>query len=115
MGENRGTRTEDVYAGSPGWVSALFFDMCNLECFPMEVSRPGWKSHVHNLLHSISELAYFSSLFLDPLSQPRTLFSSLANHGWEALTDGWALQWEADQCFPPLDRCHRALLVSGLG
>lgn len=52
------------------WVLALFSDMCNLECFPMEVSRADWKLHMHNLLHSMSELAYISPLSLGPLSFP---------------------------------------------
>lgn len=49
---------------------SFYFGHVNLECFPMEVSRPGWKFHVHVLLHSMSKLAYFSSIFLDALSHP---------------------------------------------
>lgn len=71
-----------------GGFQLYFSTYAILNTFPMEVSRPGWKFHVHNLLHSMSEVAYFSSLFLDPLSHPHTPFSRLANHGPEALTDG---------------------------
>lgn len=67
---------------------SFIFEMFNLDCFPMEVSRPGWKFHVHVLLHSMSKLAHFSSIFLDSLSHPGTLSSSLVNHGREALADG---------------------------
>lgn len=50
--------------------------------------RPGWKFHVHVLLHGMSKLAYFSFIFLGPLSHPDTLSSSLVNHEREALTGG---------------------------
>lgn len=66
---------------------SFIFDVFNLECFPMEVSRPGWKFHVHIFLHSVSKLTYFSSIFLDPLSHPSTLSSSLVDHGREAETN----------------------------
>lgn len=70
----------------------------------MEVSRPGWKLHGHNLLHNMSELAYFSSLFLEPLSHLHVPF---ANREWEALTDGWALGREREvQCFLSMVQCR---------